>query len=202
MIKAIIFDCVGVFTEKGLDKALDIVSKEFGFDREKLEIEYKKLAKIANLGEITANEVFQTLITKFHVNTTVSEMRKVWIDCYGEYPNPLVYDYAKELSKEYSICLFSNYSDAFDDLNKKLQLEKVFKSNKIFVSSKMKMKKPNKNAYNYVLGKIGFTAKETVLIDDREDNFKEAYELGMHGVLFRDIDQLKTDFDKLVNDKH
>lgn len=140
MIKAIIFDNVGVFTKKGLGKTLDTFSNRFGLNRVELEKLYMHLVKVANKGDITANELYQRLIDEFHINTTVEEIRKVHLDSYGEEKNLEMYQYAKELSKNFDIALFSNFSDAFDELNEKLKLEAVFPTDRIFVSAKLNSK--------------------------------------------------------------
>lgn len=198
MIKAIIFDNVGVFTKKGLGKTLDTVSEKFGFDRSLLEPAYKDLVKRANVGEITAMDMYQQLIDQFGVDAKPIDLKNVWIACYGEFPNPEMYEYARELGKEFKICMLTNYSDTFDDLNKQLKLETVFEPEMIFVSSKIGLKKPAAEAFRYVLDKLGTKPEETVFVDDREINFAEAQEMGIRGIVFKDIDQFRNDFEALI----
>lgn len=198
MIKAIIFDNVGVFTKKGLAKTLDTFSSRFGVDRIELEKRYKLLAKIANKGDMTANELYEQLIEDFKINASIDEIRKVHLDSYGEGRNLEMYQYAKELSKQFDIALFSNFSDAFDELNESLKLEEVFLTDRIFVSAKIKLKKPDREAFEYVLEKIGYKAEEVIFVDDREDNFESPLAMGMKGIVFKNVSQFKKDLAKIL----
>ena len=163
MIKAIIFDNVGVFTKKGLGKALDIISAKYNIDRQELETVYKPLLSRASAGETTAINVWEQVIKHFNITADPKEMLDVIIDCYGSEKNEEMFEYAKELSKRFDIAMLTNFSDSFDELNKKLGLESVFSPDKIFVSSKIKLRKPDREAFEYVLNKLGYKAEESLL---------------------------------------
>ena len=120
------------------------------------------------------------------------------LDCYGSEKNEEMFEYAKELSKRFNIAMLTNFSDAFDELNKRLGLEEVFLPNKIFVSSKIKLKKPDHAAFEYVLDKISYKPNETIFVDDREDYLDGAIGSGLHGILFTDVNKLRFDINKIL----
>jgi len=197
MIKVIIFDCNGVFTTNSLAENLDVFSKVFGFDRKKLEPEYIRLSNMAIMGRMTSLEVCQKLIEKFGMQTSAEEIKKVWVGTFVGAPDIDTYKYALELSREYRLCLFSNYSDIFDEISKKLKLDDLFSSKMIFISSGISLMKPDKRAFSYVLNKIGCQPEEVIFIDDQENNIEQALSMGITSILFKDTNQLKIEMAKL-----
>lgn len=60
-------------------------------------------------------------------------------------------------------------------------------------SYQLKMAKPDPAIYRYVLKELGTGAEETLFIDDRLVNVEAANALGMKGIVFTDVDQLRRD---------
>lgn len=199
MIKAIIFDLNGVFTVRGLPKALDAFSEKYTVNRGEIKKEYRKLALQANRGDITSDELYTGLITRFRLKTTVKEMKELQFKLYAEEKRTEMYQLAKELSEKYTICLFTNFSDAFDELNKLLRIDEVFATDKIFVSAKIKMSKPSAVGFEYIIDQLGFKPEEVVFVDDKESNFENSDQMGIHGIIFKSVEQLKRDFTKILD---
>ena len=51
--------------------------------------------------------------------------------------------------------------------------------------------KPNPDIYTHTLERLAVTAEETVFIDDREDFINAAQLLGLHTILFKDVEDLQ-----------
>lgn len=58
--------------------------------------------------------------------------------------------------------------------------------------------KPEREIYELFLSKFGVRPEECVFIDDRPDNIEGARKVGMHGVVFHDMDQLKLAIQQLI----
>jgi putative hydrolase of the HAD superfamily len=52
-----------------------------------------------------------------------------------------------------------------------------------------------------VLGKLGTQPEETLFIDDREENVNAAIAMGMNGIVFTNVDQLRRQLVALGLDK-
>ena len=63
----------------------------------------------------------------------------------------------------------------------------LFDKNKIIVSGKIKMIKPYKNFYCYMIDKYKLNPKKCFLIDDQEENITGAQKCGMKGILHKNI---------------
>ena len=52
------------------------------------------------------------------------------------------------------------------------------------VSGRVKLRKPNKEIYEYLLNTYMLKAEECVFIDDRKENIDAAMAVGMKGIVF------------------
>ncbi len=60
-------------------------------------------------------------------------------------------------------------------------------------SYQLLMAKPDPAIYRYVLKQLGTLPEETLFIDDRAVNIDAANALGLMGLLFTTVEQLRTD---------
>jgi len=65
----------------------------------------------------------------------------------------------------------------------------------IVVSGDVKMIKPNPEIYTYALNRFEINAGETIFIDDNENNVVTANKLGINGIHFKNVEQLKKELD-------
>ena len=90
------------------------------------------------------------------------------------------------LSKKYRIFLLSNTNEihikAFTKILMDTYGQNIFESTfeKIYYSSKMKMRKPDAEIFEYVLKEINLSANETLFVDDSEQHIKGAEKIGLH----------------------
>ena len=96
--------------------------------------------------------------------------------------------------------VFSNNSELFIDNEKETFFAKVF--SKQFYSHQIKCRKPDLNAYEYVLANIPYDVTECLFIDDKQSNLDVAKSLGMQTLQFVDTDKLKLDLEKLFAIPH
>jgi len=67
----------------------------------------------------------------------------------------------------------------------------------LVLSHKVGIVKPDKRIYKIVLDKLNSEARNCLFIDDQEEVLKPAREMGMKTILFKSIEQLKKEFDKM-----
>jgi len=68
----------------------------------------------------------------------------------------------------------------------------------IVVSGYEKLIKPDPAIYHLILGRYNLIPQETVFIDDMEKNINAARDLGIHGILFKNIEDCKARFKTLT----
>ena len=64
-------------------------------------------------------------------------------------------------------------------------------------SSHVGLLKPNPAIYKHTLDGMGAKASETVFVDDRERNIRAARSLGIHGIQFHSVEQLRAELEKM-----
>ncbi|NTU69887.1 HAD-IA family hydrolase [bacterium] len=201
MIKAIIFDNNGVLTFSDKEKTVANFAKYFKIDESELRKVFDDFAKPLDDGTITTYDFHKKIANHFGKDFNYKDLLKVHINSYQ--PKEGMRDFLLTLKKDYDIVLLTNFGDAFDDANKEVwSYDNLFDKDKLFVSCKMKMKKPDKDIYEACLKSLGLKPEETVFVDDRELNLKAPQELGMNVILFTEIDELKKDLSKLLNKKY
>lgn len=67
------------------------------------------------------------------------------------------------------------------------------------VSGFVKLVKPEREIYEYLLNKYSLKAEECVFLDDRKENIEAAKKLGMNGILFEEYEQAWTELEQLMS---
>ena len=60
-------------------------------------------------------------------------------------------------------------------------------------SCRLAMAKPDPKIFHCAQEKLQVAPQEILFIDDREENIRAAREAGFHGIIFKDVDQLRRD---------
>jgi putative hydrolase of the HAD superfamily len=112
------------------------------------------------------------------------------------------YDYSEPLvlelkEKGLKVFVLSNYPDKLSDLHwpKFRFLPHV---DGYIISSKEKMMKPDPEFYKLLEKRFGIDLKESIFVDDRKINIEAAKNLGMTGILFKGIDDLKNNLKSII----
>ncbi len=102
---------------------------------------------------------------------------------------------AWQLALKQSGLLTAIVSNAGDTVHQEMQREFdwLTRFDVLVWSYQLKVVKPNPKIYRYVLEKLGTRPEETVFIDDRQENIHAAIALGMKGIVFTTVDQLRAD---------
>ena len=68
----------------------------------------------------------------------------------------------------------------------------------IVISGEIKMAKPEREIFEYLLRRYALSAAETVFVDDHAPNIQAAQKLGLHTVWFRDAGQCALELERLL----
>jgi HAD superfamily hydrolase (TIGR01509 family) len=179
MYKAIIFDFFDVIRTDAykswlklhdykLEGAfLEVVEKQ---DRSEINTD-KFLATLSELTGQAAKEIFEEM----EAGATIGFDVLALID---------------ELRPNYKIGLLSNAPKGFlRNLLQENDLEKYF--HHIVISSEVGMIKPEAEIFNHILEKMNIRPHEALFIDDSQKNIDGASKVGIDGILFTNIEDLK-----------
>ena len=194
--------------------------KNFVFDLGKVIVEFdpiklaeKYVSDKANLKKISeavfSREIFDKLDSgeftdsdgrDYLINTFDKSLLDEALLAYDNWMNNLnVIDGMKELIEEiknkgYKIYLLSNVTAGFKEKYKTIDdVYEVLKNfDGLVISGDVKMVKPNKEIYEYLLNKFQLKAQECIFIDDRKENTDAAINCGLSAYTFNgDAQKLK-----------
>ena len=179
--KLVIFDCFGVI----FDEVAPIFFKDH-FDEETAARLKDKFFIPADLGEVTLDELFQNMseelgIKKDYISSQWYERAKV-----REYMIGAV----EKIREKADVALLSNAPLGFvEEIFEKNKLTRLF--DKMFVSSALKMAKPDPAFYLHCVESFGKDYDEIYMIDDNWSNLKNLREIGIVPILFESEESLK-----------
>lgn len=178
--RLIIFDCFGVifgevapvFLRKHLPKEEAAIVKE-------------KLFRPADLGIVTYDELLDNMAKELCLNK--DEMIKEWNETF--HLNEKIVPVIEALGKTADIALLSNAPlGLVERLFEHYGLTKLF--DKMFVSSNLKMAKPDLEIYRYCVSQFEKDYDEVFMIDDNTGNLEHLHEIGITAVHYTDVESL------------
>jgi putative hydrolase of the HAD superfamily len=93
-------------------------------------------------------------------------------------------------------CLSNMSSNTFEHLRTRHSFWGVFRG--IVISGDIKMMKPEREIFEFLLERYGLEAGETVFVDDNAPNVEAARALGLDAVWFRDARQCEVELEELL----
>ncbi|MFH1456269.1 MAG: HAD family phosphatase [archaeon] len=193
MIKAIIFDFGGVFSNYGsFAPFVKFYASKFDKDIDEFYEVIRKHYRDARVNKISGNQFWKE-VAKYLGN----EPEQVQKDCMKFFGfNEKVRELAVKLKKHYKLGILSNHVENWFDLElKKHKLYDLI--DEVVVSYEEKMVKPEEEFYLLIVNRLNVKPNECVFIDDQYRNLVSADKLGIKVVHFRDIEQVKEDLKKL-----
>jgi len=187
VIKAIIFDCFGVVLTDGFDEAY----RSAGGDPDKDRDFIISTHQASNSGKIPSS------IPVFAEHLGLTEAAWYEVVNKDRIINHALLDYARELRQKYKVAMLSNIGQA--GVKRFFEpgfIEQYF--DLIVESGAIGFAKPEAGAYEYVADKLGVRYDECVMIDDRPEYIDGAEAVGMKGILYQGLKQLKAELDLLL----
>ncbi len=108
---------------------------------------------------------------------------------------PKVIEFARQLSKKYRIAALTNIGYGPRLEARKIMLKEIAEF--VMASADAGASKPSKKAYQALLDKLKLKPAEVIFIDDKKRNIDGAKKLGIKGIVFKNLAQLKRDLEKL-----
>ncbi|MCO6148415.1 HAD-IA family hydrolase [Flavobacterium sp. NRK1] len=178
MVNAILFDFGDIFINKNKeaqDKALaDLGLAEWTEEHDKLERKFET-------GKISADGFLKAL-HKDIPNATLKEIKAAWNAGIDDFPLYRL-EFLQKLSEEYRLFLLSNtdpiHIEKFErDVEASFYMDFYQCFEKVYFSHEIGYRKPDAEAFNFVLNKHDIQAKRTLVIDDKKYNTDAAAALG------------------------
>lgn len=190
VIKAVIFDCFGVFY---VDPGLYFYSKNVPhYDEVKDRI--MELDRAFDRGFVTMREHDEAVaeLTGLAYEQVHEQVRKPLAR------NEEMLEYTQVLRHEYKIGLLSNVGKGgmFERFFTKEEQKEWF--DEVQLSYKAGYIKPEREAFELIAQSLGVAPHECVMVDDREVNCRAAESTGMQAVQYNDFRQFKQDLEKLL----
>ncbi len=110
-------------------------------------------------------------------------------------PNPVMVEWVRVLrARGLKTAVLSNMSRSVGDyLRRTFRWLELF--NHLCFSSDLRIGKPDPAIYHACLEALRVPARQALLIDDREVNITAAHAVGMHGIVFRSVEQLPAELE-------
>ena len=193
MIKNIIFDLSEVIISgyHGVEKLL---RKQYGISEQDFK-EQKQLKNELFLdlmrGILSEEEYLEELLKGTNWNISLKQLKTAIRQNLNQ-PIPGTMEIVKELKAKgnYQLILLSDHAREWmkyiEENNKDLEIfdKKIF-------SYDIGAVKSDEQTFKIVLEQAGIVADETLFIDDYEKNAKNAEEVGIHGIVFENAEQLR-----------
>jgi HAD superfamily hydrolase (TIGR01549 family) len=188
MIKALIFDCFGVFyTDPVFAYMRDPNTlKEIGQSLHKLD-------ELAARGELPKSDFID--LAKVLLNKSQEDIERQFF--VGSDLNSDLVDFAKKARKNYKTALLSNIgADMMGGFFPQLLLDELF--DVTILSGAVKMAKPDPEIYQLVCDRLNIRLDEAVMIDDSANSIETADKLGMHSILYKDYAKFLDDITQIL----
>jgi HAD superfamily hydrolase (TIGR01509 family) len=199
-IKWIIFDLGGIVVPEIGNIINHEIANALSISADTLEGHLGKYKRQITAGSLTLLEMYSEIRDELNSQLSPEYLLHVHLNTYiahGNKHNNDVVLFIQYLRKNYNVACLTNLEIEIEDICRKTGLYDYF--DKAFLSTELKMQKPDLEIYYKVLEELKCRADETVFIDDRTENVNAAKEIGMHTVFFSSPAQIKTEILKICN---
>ncbi len=188
MIKAIVFDCYGVFYVDPIFAYLNDPDSPPKTARELHNLDKQLVSNIISQSEFT---------TAVAALFNLSEQAAHRLFFAPSARNEALLEYAQQLRKDYKIGMLSNVgSDVMNDYFSRDERKQFF--DEVVLSGDVGFAKPDKRIYELICEELGIETNEAVMIDDLPDFCEGARRAGMQAIVYRSNEQLKNDLARLL----
>lgn len=196
-IKAIIFDYGGVIGNNPSCSVYKTVSKKFNIDKDKIKGEFLNFIFDLEKGQIIESVFWKKMARNLNI-ANHSNLREVWLKEFIKKAkiNNKVVSLIKELEGHYKLCLLSNNAIFFQTPKSSRILKKHFDI--LIYSFNVKMRKPEKEIYEYALARLRLKPHECIIIDDDEKKLFYPKKIGMVTIHFKSFTEFKKTLKKKI----
>jgi FMN phosphatase YigB (HAD superfamily) len=162
----------------------------------------KPFIRLYEEGKMTTEEFMDGLYAIFDCRFSREEILESFNNIIVE-DNHEIERFVEEMKNNYRIAILSNTCAChWSKVEEISSILTMFPPQNIFTSFGLGKMKPEKNIYDDVCSSLNVHPNEVLFIDDLKENIDGAILAGMHGIIFRDVQQLQTDFFALLKSKN
>lgn len=196
MSKCFAFDLGRVVFDFEYETALQAMTGRMGAARDEVmeHLFYRDFGRDFEKGLITSREFYEKFREAFRVVVEYDEFARLWCEIF--YPKQEVVGLIRQLKDRYPVYMISNITELhFEYLYGKY--EEIFSLfDSLILSYRVRSVKPEKEIYDKLIEVSGFSPRETVYIDDREDLIAAARGFDFISIRFTGYEQLQADLRK------
>lgn len=194
-IKAVIFDWGGVLIDDPAPGLMQYCAGALAVSKQEYTIAHSKFEADFVKGLISEDTFWSRICSE--LNVPKPKVPLLWTDAFkaAYVPRENMFSMAACLQRDgYKTAVLSNTEAPAMQYFYQLQYD-VF--DELVFSCAEGMKKPEREIYELTAERLGVTPGQSVFIDDRPDYIKGAERAGLKTILFKSIEQVKTDLAKL-----
>jgi putative hydrolase of the HAD superfamily len=196
-VKAVYFDLGGVIVRTEFQSPREHLAERVGMTYEELVaiVFESKSAREASIGNISEDDHWKYVARALH--RPLGERDALYKEFFdGDIVDRELIAFIRSLRPKVKTGLISN---AWDGLRPYMQREKFADAfDALTISAEVGVMKPDPAIFQHALDQLGVKPKEAVFVDDFAENIAGCEEIGMHGILFKSVDQTLKDLKKLL----
>ena len=196
LIKSILFDLGGVVLDVDFNRVFKSLSSFSGINELliKSKFSFDKAYEQFERGEIDSIKYYESLRESLGIEVPDAEFEDAWNNIFDAEISGIK-EVLDKVNRDIDLYAFSNTNEIhYQFLSKKFEATlKHFKE--VFLSYKLKCRKPEIEAYKKVAQLMGHSFKEILFFDDLKENIDAAEHLGMRTKLVSSISDVRDAID-------
>ncbi|MFZ4619833.1 MAG: HAD family hydrolase [Bacteroidota bacterium] len=198
--KVVLFDLGRVLMHidfEAFPNGLGLITQE---QRAPYDAPLKPFIRLYEEGKMTTEEFIDGLFAIFDCRFPREQILESFNDIIVA-DNQEIIPFVEAVKEQYRIAVLSNTCAChWEKVESISSIVKYFPG--IFTSFDLGVMKPDRKIYEHVCSTMNVLPQEVLFIDDLAENISGAVNIGMKGIIFRDVQQLQTDFSDLMKKKN
>jgi epoxide hydrolase-like predicted phosphatase len=196
-IRAVCFDLGGVILRTEHEAPREHLAERLNMTYEDLcQVVFdSESARRAAIGQITKDEHWSRVLKR--LGAPASDGKAVWDEFFGgDIIDRDLLTFIGGLRPKYKTGLISNGWLDLHEYVAQTGIEAAFDA--VVISAEVGVTKPSPEIYRLALERLGARPEESIFVDDVPANVEGASALGIHGIVFRDTEQVKREVGQLL----
>ena len=190
MIKLIVFDLGGVVVKYDWTIANNSFAKYTNLSPDQVmeRLIKSSINKDFELGRISAPDFCKQITNLLEAKMDMKTFAEIWCNIFSQ--NYSLVRLLRHMKGKYTLYLLSNSNELqFNFIKEKFPIIEGF--DKLILSHKIGMRKPDKEIFDYVLKVSGLEAHEIIYIDDKKEFIDKAAEYGFNTIHYTSVAELE-----------
>lgn len=187
MIKCFMFDIGGVIVEFANSMYYDYLNEISGKDRESIDRIVDPLLARMEIGIISRDQFESVIARRLRIQKKQVQWKQFYYNTMRVDSSML--KLIEKLHKKYTTAFLSNIDKSHHTYTLRRINPGIFDFG--FESFSLRLRKPDPEVYKQVLDSMGLEPHETVFIDDKKENIYTAKMVGLHGIHYVGMTDLK-----------